>query len=100
MEGTRAIGYVYVAHGAKADLAEQAAAIRRCCHARGLQLQAVVHDVAHPETGHHRPSLLRALEQVAGGHVDALVVARLRIWRSTPPTCDRCSAGSTTSIGP
>ena len=77
MEGTRAIGYVYVAEGAKADLAEQAAAIRRCCHARGLQLRSVVHDVAHPESGHHRPSLIEALEQVAGGQVDTLVVARL-----------------------
>ena len=39
MEGTRALGYVYVAEGAKADLAVQAAAIRRCCHARKLQLE-------------------------------------------------------------
>ena len=77
MEGTRAIGYVYVTEDAKADLAEQAAAISRCCHARGLELQSVVHDVAHSETGHHRPSLIQALEQVAGGHVDTLVVARL-----------------------
>lgn len=77
MEGTQALGYVYVAEGAKADLAVQAAAIRRCCHARKLQLEAVVHDVAHPESGHHRPALIRALEQVAGGQVDTLVVARM-----------------------
>ena len=77
MEGTRAIGYVYVAEGATAELAEQAAAIRRCCRARGLQLHSVVHDVAHPERGHHRPALIEALEQVAGGHVDTLIVARL-----------------------
>jgi len=77
VEGTRALGYVYVAEGAKADLADQAAAIRRCCHARRLQLRSVVHDVAHPENGHHRPALIQALEQVASGQVDTLVVTRM-----------------------
>jgi DNA invertase Pin-like site-specific DNA recombinase len=78
VEGTRAIGYVYVAAGASPDLVEQTAAIERCCRARGLELSRVVHDVAHPEHGHHRPSLITALEQVAGGQVHTLVVARLR----------------------
>ena len=77
MEGTRALGYVYVAEGAQPGLAEQVAAIRRCCHARRLQLRSVVHDVADPESGHHRPALIRALEQVASGQVDTLVVTRM-----------------------
>ena len=77
MEGSRAIGYVYVAEGAEADLAEQTTAIRRCCRARGLQLRSVVHDGPQAQSAHDRPSLVWALEQVAGGQVDTLVIARL-----------------------
>lgn len=73
----RALGYVYVVDAASPDLAQQTVAIERCCRARGLELGAVVHDVARAQHAHHRPALVTALEQVASGQVQTLVVARL-----------------------
>ena len=74
-EPRRALGYVCI--GGRLDVAELAAqseTIRAWCGERGLALPTIVHDAGDAS----RPSLRWALEQIAAGQVQTLVVARLR----------------------
>jgi DNA invertase Pin-like site-specific DNA recombinase len=74
----RAIGYVYLSDSSSGDLNEQTAEIERHCHARGLLLASAVHDVERAGRGDHRPALAWALEQLAAGRAETLVIGRLR----------------------
>jgi len=68
----QALGYVRL-RGGEADLAAQRSAIRAWAIEHCVALATVVHD-----EGHDQPSLAWALEQVADGSAQALVVPRLR----------------------
>jgi DNA invertase Pin-like site-specific DNA recombinase len=70
----RALGYVCIGDGAT-DLPERRNEIRDGCRARGVELATVVHD--SETNGDGRPSLSWALEQIANGQANLLVVARL-----------------------
>ena len=74
----RALGYVFVDGRVDGDLRAQRARIGACCRTRGLALKTVVHDAELPGNSQARPSLAWALEQIAGGKADVLVVSRLR----------------------
>ena len=76
--GARALGYVFVDGRVGGDLRAQRARIGACCRTRGLALKTVVHDAELPGNSQARPSLAWALEQIAGGKADVLVVSRLR----------------------
>ncbi|MBE2319507.1 recombinase family protein [Solirubrobacter sp. CPCC 204708] len=73
----RAIGYVCLADVSNGALEAHTAAVTACCEARGLQLLTVVHDIDAAGRD-QRPSLAWALEQLADGKAEALVVGRLR----------------------
>lgn len=73
----RAIGYVCATDLGHGVLEEQAAAVRACCDEHALELVTIVHDVDAAGRD-QRPSLAWALEQLAQGEADVLVVARLR----------------------
>jgi len=74
----RAIGYVLIDAPANGHLEAQVKVIEACCGERDLALVAVVHDVERDKDPHARPSLVWALEQLAQGQADALVISRLR----------------------
>jgi DNA invertase Pin-like site-specific DNA recombinase len=73
----RALGYVCLDEGT-AGLPDRKAAIRKWCTSHGLELATVVHDDESNGDGRSRPSLRWALEQIATGQANLLVVARLR----------------------
>jgi DNA invertase Pin-like site-specific DNA recombinase len=73
----RAIGYVCVPRASNGELGTQTAAVKACCEARGLSVTSIVHDVESAGR-EQRPSLAWALEQLANGHAEVLVVTRLR----------------------
>jgi DNA invertase Pin-like site-specific DNA recombinase len=79
--GGRAIGYAAPAPDTQApedQLREQATVIERACEARGLTLLSIVRDAETAEgSGHSRPALGYALEQLAAGKASCLVVAEL-----------------------
>jgi DNA invertase Pin-like site-specific DNA recombinase len=78
-----ALGYVCVRGRPDAgDLTAQTEAIRGSCQARGLVPATIVHDAEAASDG-GRPSLRWALEQIAAGQAQVLVVARLRDLSST-----------------
>jgi DNA invertase Pin-like site-specific DNA recombinase len=74
-----AVGYVWVdANGRGDDLAFHGQAITNWCAAQGLTLTAVVHDVERqPGGGQSRPALRGALDRIAAGGAQTLVVSRL-----------------------
>jgi DNA invertase Pin-like site-specific DNA recombinase len=77
--GRRAVGYVCLDDDPAADgLAARREQIREWCAERHLELATVVHDDETSGDGHSRPSLRWALEQIAKGQANLLVVARLR----------------------
>jgi DNA invertase Pin-like site-specific DNA recombinase len=73
----RAVGYVCVPALSNGELREPTNAIKASCRERGLELLSIVHDVDAAGRD-QRPSLAWALEQIADGQAEALVVARLR----------------------
>jgi DNA invertase Pin-like site-specific DNA recombinase len=73
----RAIGYVCVPSTSNGDLSHQTAAVQACCDERGFDVASIVHDVEYAGRD-QRPSLIWALEQLANGEAQVLVVARLR----------------------
>jgi DNA invertase Pin-like site-specific DNA recombinase len=73
----RALGYVCLDEGSGV-LADRKALIRKWCTTHGLELATVVHDDESNGDGRSRPSLRWALEQIASGQANLLVVARLR----------------------
>jgi DNA invertase Pin-like site-specific DNA recombinase len=73
----RAVGYVCVTALSNGELNKESEAITACCSERGLDLISIVHDVDAAGRD-QRPSLAWALEQLAEGRAEALVVARLR----------------------
>jgi DNA invertase Pin-like site-specific DNA recombinase len=73
----RAIGYVCVPSTSNGELSHQTAVIQACCDGRGLDVSSIVHDVDYAGRD-QRPSLVWALEQLANGAAEVLVVARLR----------------------
>jgi peptidoglycan hydrolase-like protein with peptidoglycan-binding domain len=75
----RALGYVRLARGApSASFHAQAAAIETGCLARGMTLVSLVSDPEPPRGSTGRPPALTfALERLAAGEVDRLVVSRL-----------------------
>jgi peptidoglycan hydrolase-like protein with peptidoglycan-binding domain len=75
----RALGYVRLAHGApSASFHAQAAAIETGCLARGMTLVSLVSDPEPPRGSAGRPPALAfALERLASGEADRLVVSRL-----------------------
>ena len=76
----RAVGYVHVRDEADGDLAQQSRAITECSGRRALDLTRIVHDAGTDGSGgdHNCPGLAWALEQIAAGKAEVLVVARLR----------------------
>lgn len=79
----QAIGYVCLGALADGELAPRSSAIRACCDERGLALSRIVHDV-DPDGRDVRPSLVWALEQLADGLVDVLVLTRLHDLSANP----------------
>jgi DNA invertase Pin-like site-specific DNA recombinase len=76
--GRRALGYVCLGDVPAADgLATRRSEIREWCRAYDIELATVVHDTEANGDGHSRPSLRWALEQIAHGQADLLVVAQL-----------------------
>ena len=73
----RAIGYVCVPSTSNGDLSHQTAAVQACCDEHGFDVASIVHDVEYVGRD-QRPSLIWALEQLANGEAQVLVVARLR----------------------
>ena len=74
-----ALGYTCVPTGANAELDGDADRIRAWCAEADLSLARVVHDIeAHSEERGSRPALRWALDQIATGKANTLVVARLR----------------------
>jgi DNA invertase Pin-like site-specific DNA recombinase len=74
----RALGYVCLDDDpAVGELAERKSAIRDWCEAHRVELATVVHDTQAQGDGRSRPSLRWALEQIAQGQANLLVVARL-----------------------
>jgi hypothetical protein len=75
----RALGYVRLARGApSASFHAQAAAIETGCLARGMTLVSLVSDPEPPRGSAGRPPALAfALERLASGEADRLVVSRL-----------------------
>lgn len=73
----RALGYVCVPSASNGQLPDDSAAIERACTDRALTLSSVVHDVDGAGSD-HRPALAWALEQLAAGKAEVLVVTRLR----------------------
>ena len=65
------------------ELTPRSSAIRACCDERGLALSRIVHDV-DPDGRDVRPSLVWALEQLAEGLVDVLVLTRLHDLSANP----------------
>jgi DNA invertase Pin-like site-specific DNA recombinase len=78
----RALGYVCLGDGS-AGLDERRSQIRAWCAAHAVELATVVHDSEVNGDGHSRPSLRWALEQIANGQAEALVVAQLHDLSST-----------------
>jgi DNA invertase Pin-like site-specific DNA recombinase len=75
----RALGYVCLDEDdPPGGLADRKAAVRDWCTDHGLALATVVHDDESNGDGRSRPSLRWALEQIAKGQANLLVVARLR----------------------
>ncbi|WP_156028442.1 recombinase family protein [Candidatus Solirubrobacter pratensis] len=75
----RALGYVCLDEDAEAGgLGDRKTAIRGWCARHGLELATVVHDDESNGDGRSRPSLRWALEQIAKGQANLLVVSRLR----------------------
>jgi DNA invertase Pin-like site-specific DNA recombinase len=85
---SRMIGYVRVSTHEQAmsglGLADQEREIRRMAAARGWRITQVVRDEGESAGTLARPGLKRALEALAAGRADGLVVAKLdRLSRST-----------------
>jgi len=78
----RALGYVCLGDDPD-DLAGRRSQIREWCAAHTVELATVVHDSEANGDGHSRPSLRWALEQIANGEADLLVVAQLHDLSST-----------------
>jgi len=77
-ERPRALGYVRLAPGApSSSFHAQAAAIETGCLARGLRLVSLVSDADTDPSGPTAPALAYALERLAAGDVERLVVSRL-----------------------
>jgi DNA invertase Pin-like site-specific DNA recombinase len=74
----RAIAYALTDAPGNGQPGAHVEAIEACCDERGLTLVALVHDVERDNGANARPSLAWALEQLAEGKADALVVPRLR----------------------
>jgi DNA invertase Pin-like site-specific DNA recombinase len=74
----RAIGYARVVNHRNGELAAHVKAIKACCEERGLALVASVHDMEADGNPNAHPSLVWALEQLAEGKAEVLVVPRLR----------------------
>jgi DNA invertase Pin-like site-specific DNA recombinase len=74
----RALGYVCVPQPVNGSLDEPTGAIAACCEERGLDLQRIVRDAVDAGGDHARPALAWALERIAKGEADVLVVPRLR----------------------
>lgn len=88
----RAIAYLRVSTAEQGQsglgLEAQAEAIAKACEARGLALVESYVDVASGKTRAHRPKLAEALDVVASGGADVLVVAKLdRLARSVLDFC-------------
>jgi DNA invertase Pin-like site-specific DNA recombinase len=83
----RVLGYVRVSTDEQsvngAGLAAQTEAIQRECETRGWELLELVQDAGYSAKTLKRPGIAAALEQLAAGEADALVVAKLdRLSRS------------------
>jgi DNA invertase Pin-like site-specific DNA recombinase len=78
LAGRRALGYVCVPQPVDGTLVEPTRAIAACCEERGLELQRIVHDAVDADGDHARPALAWALERIAKGEANVLVVPRLR----------------------
>lgn len=73
-----ALGYVYVAANGP-DFAAQSKTVKGWCAESALTLTTIVHDVeVQPGDAGARPALGWALERIAAGEAQTLVVARLR----------------------
>ena len=79
----QAIGYVCLGASGDGELGSRSSAISACCDERGLLLSRIVHDV-DAEGRDVRPSLVWALEQLAEGRVDVLVLTRLHDLSANP----------------
>ena len=78
-EPRRAIGYILrEPEAGRSQLAQPADEILAWCAASGFALEDVVHDTETRGEQRARPSLQRALAQIAANEADALVVSRLR----------------------
>lgn len=85
--GTAVLGYVRVSTSEQATsgygLAAQQAAIEQECQRRGWVLREIVRDEGKSGKSLERPGLRRALERIAAGEADGLVVSKLdRLSRS------------------
>jgi hypothetical protein len=82
VQGRRAFGYVTALDMSKEhrrDLTEQTKEIHRACRELGVSLTHVVSDIESPDQApEDRPGLTRALERLAAGEADCLVVTELR----------------------
>jgi DNA invertase Pin-like site-specific DNA recombinase len=78
----RALGYVCLGAGTD-DLARRRETLRDWCGRHDIELSTIVHDAETNGDGHSRPSLRWALEQIANGEADLLVVAQLHDLSST-----------------
>jgi len=83
----KAIGYIRVSTADQAEsglgLEAQREAIEADCKRRRWELVAVIEDAGESGTDTDRPGLRQALERIAAGEVEALVVAKLdRLSRS------------------
>lgn len=83
----RAVGYCRVSTDQQGDsgagLEAQESAIRTECARQGLELAEVYVDVASGKSTKRRPRLAAALTELAAGHAEVLVVAKLdRLSRS------------------
>lgn len=87
MAGSRVLGYVRVSTAEQAasglGLDAQQSAIERECAHREWQLLRIARDEGESGSSLERPGLREALEQLAAGGADALIVAKLdRLTRS------------------
>ena len=73
----RAVGYVCVPSPSNGELRARSETLEAACRERGLALASIVHDV-DAAGADQRPALAWALEQLAAGRAEVLIVPRLR----------------------
>ena len=80
----RALGYTTVSSGDHGEqLALDARNVRAWCEQRGVTVVKMVHDVEDTGERDSGPALAWALDRIAGGEVDTLIVPRLRCLAPT-----------------